>query len=477
MADLTMPSLGADMEAGTLVSWRVAPGHVVARGDVVCEVETDKGVIEVQTFSAGRVRDLLVSPGTRVPVGVVLAHLDDVTMQAIAGAEVAAAPPSATRSGAGPAVPVSTPDAGGPMSVAPAVVAPTSVGPTSVGPVSSGRGAAERSGSPSASDEPSTKVADSAVPVRVLASPYARARARELGVDLSVVVGTARHGAIHANDVERTALARAAQEVATPRATVTAESPRPTLPTPVPPSPADEAAARKARMRKAIAATVSRSKREVPHFYLASTVDLGPALAWLAEENAARPVEGRILPGALLLWAAAHAVRAVPELNGRWEGDHAETLAGVHLGVAISLRGGGLVAPAIFDADALSIGALMAALGDLSQRARAGGLRSAEMTGATISVTSLGERGAPTVFPIIFPPQVAMVGFGRIVERPWVVGGAVLPRSVVDVTLAADHRVVDGHRASLYLEAVGELLGHPEQSLAAAAPRTTETTR
>lgn len=131
----------------------------------------------------------------------------------------------------------------------------------------------------------------------------------------------------------------------------------------------------------------------------------------------------------------------------------------------ISLRGGGLVAPAIFDAHALDLAAIMTALADVSQRARAGGLRAAEMTGATISVTSLGERGAPTVFPVIFPPQVAMVGFGRVVERPWVVAGAVVPRSVVDVTLAVDHRVVDGHRASLYLEELADLLAHPEKSL------------
>jgi pyruvate dehydrogenase E2 component (dihydrolipoamide acetyltransferase) len=224
-------------------------------------------------------------------------------------------------------------------------------------------------------------------------------------------------------------------------------------------------------MRRAIAATVSRSKREIPHFYLASTVDLGPALAWLAEENVARPVEARVLPGALLLWASAHAVRAVPELNAWWEGDHAEARREVHLGVVLSLRGGGLVAPAISDAHTMDLDAIMAALGDISQRARSGGLRSSEMTGATLSVTSLGERGAPTVFPVIFPPQVAMVGFGRIVERPWVVGGAVVARSVVDVTLAVDHRVLDGHRASLYLEELADLVAHPEKSL------TTETTR
>jgi pyruvate dehydrogenase E2 component (dihydrolipoamide acetyltransferase) len=424
-----MPSLGADMEAGTLVRWRVALGDVVGRGDAVCEVETDKGVIEVQTFTAGRVHALLVEPGARVPVGTVLARFGE-----------------------------------GGGSESGSVTVSASVSDTASDSVSA-TGSVSDTASVSVSDSVSvTPSAPTSRPDHVLASPYARARARELGVDLATVTGTARHGAIHANDVERAALARAASIAAAPSPSTLASA----IAAPAPiaaPTPIDDAAARKARMRRAIAATVSRSKRDIPHFYLASTVDLGPALGWLAEENAARPVEQRILPGALLLWAAARAVRAVPELNGRWEEEHAIAVREVHLGVVLSLRGGGLVAPAIADAHTLDLAAIMAALGDVSQRARSGSLRSSEMTGATISVTSLGERGAPTVFPVIFPPQIAMVGFGRVVERPWVVAGAVVPRSVVDVTLAVDHRVVDGHRASLYLEEIADLLAHPEKSL------------
>jgi pyruvate dehydrogenase E2 component (dihydrolipoamide acetyltransferase) len=218
-----------------------------------------------------------------------------------------------------------------------------------------------------------------------------------------------------------------------------------------------------ARMRQSIAAAMARSKREIPHYYVAHTIDLHRALVWLAEENARRPVTERLLYGVLLIKAVALALHEVPELNGVWRGDRVEPSAAVHVGVAISLRGGGLVAPALHDADRQPLGALMGAFRDLVQRARGGGLRSSELSDATITVTSLGEQGVESVLGIVYPPQVAIVGFGRIVERPWVVDGAVRPRPVVTATLSADHRVSDGHRGGLFLAAVERLLQSPER--------------
>lgn len=257
-------------------------------------------------------------------------------------------------------------------------------------------------------------------------------------MDLTTLRGTGPGGVIEAADVERAA----ATAVSTPVATPT------------------EAAA---RMRRAIGAAMARSKREVPHFYLGTTIDLGAALAWLRQQNEARSVNERLLPAALLLKATALALRNAPELNARWEGDEAPPAPAIHLGVAVSLRGGGLVAPAIHHADRLSLDELMATFKDLVQRARTGTLRSSEMSDPTITVTSLGERGVETVFPVIFPPQVAIVGFGRIVDRPWVVDGSVVPRPVVHATLAADHRVSDGHRAARFLAAIGALLEQAER--------------
>ena len=217
-----------------------------------------------------------------------------------------------------------------------------------------------------------------------------------------------------------------------------------------------------AQMRQAIAAAMSRSKREIPHYYLQATVDFAAANAWLADYNRERPPPERLLPAVLMLKAAATALAEVAALNGHWVDGGFRPGAGIHVGWAVSLRGGGLVAPAIHDADRQPLPALMAALRDLVQRARAGGLRSSELTDPTVTVTSLGERGAESVLGVIYPPQVAIVGFGRVVERPWVVDGAVVARPLVSVTLAADHRASDGHVGGQLLAAIDRALRSPD---------------
>jgi pyruvate dehydrogenase E2 component (dihydrolipoamide acetyltransferase) len=220
---------------------------------------------------------------------------------------------------------------------------------------------------------------------------------------------------------------------------------------------------RLARMRRTIAAAMSRSKREIPHYYLATTIDLGRVMSWLAERNAAVPVAERLLPGVVLLKAAAVALREVPELNAVWEGDRVVLRQTVHVGVAIALRGGGLVILALHDTATRPLADLMAGLRDLTVRARAGRMKSSELADSTITVTSLGDRGVETVYGVIYPPQVAIVGFGRIVDRPWAVNGGLVVRPVVTATLAADHRVSDGHRGGLFLDAVDRLLQEPEK--------------
>lgn len=218
---------------------------------------------------------------------------------------------------------------------------------------------------------------------------------------------------------------------------------------------------RQARMRQAISAAMTRSKREIPHYYLSTTIDLHTATTWLTERNAARSVTERLLPGVLFVKAVALALREVPELNALWAGDQAVRSEAIHVGVAISLRSGGFVAPAIHNADRKTLDELMGDLRDLVSRARVGILRSSELSEPTITVTSLGDQGADTVFGVIYPPQVAIVGFGRIVARPWVVGGQVMPRLVVTATLSADHRVSDGHRGGLFLATIDRLLQEP----------------
>ncbi|RPJ47054.1 MAG: 2-oxo acid dehydrogenase subunit E2 [Betaproteobacteria bacterium] len=383
MLEFRMPSLGADMEAGTLVEWRIKPGDAVTRGQVVAVVETQKGAIDVEIWDSGIVDRLVARPGAKIPVGEVLALLR--------GDGKTAAPPATT----------------------PSAIAPTAV----TAPVpSAAQSAADRQ-----------KI-----------SPSARRLAQELGVDLATVQAQTADGVISRADIERAA--------------ATAK------PAAVAPAAGDW----RAQMRKAIAAAMARAKREIPHYYLATDIDVTPLLAWLAAENAKRSVVERLLPAVPLMKAVALALREVPELNGFWIDGAFRPSSAVHLGMAIAMRGGGLVAPAIHDADRKTCDELMAALRDLITRVRGGRLRSSEMADPTVTLTSLGEQGVAQVFGVIYPPQVAIVGLGRIRERPWVTAGTVAVRQVLTASLAADHRVSDGHRGALFLAALDRLLQAPE---------------
>jgi pyruvate dehydrogenase E2 component (dihydrolipoamide acetyltransferase) len=268
------------------------------------------------------------------------------------------------------------------------------------------------------------------------ASPAARKRAAERGIALGGVAGSGPQGAVLLADIEAAS--------ATPRAK-------------------RASGFEPAAMRRAIAAAMSRAKREIPHYYLCLEVSMAAALAWLQRANEIRTVESRLLPAVLLLRAVGLALNKTPSLNGFYEDNGFRAGTGIHIGWAVALRGGGLIAPAIHDVDKKNLDALMAALRDVVMRARGGGLRSSEMMDATITVTSLGERGADSVLPIIHPPQVAMIGFGRIVERPWAVAGRIEVHPAVTLSLAADHRVSDGHLGSQLLAEIERLLNDPEQ--------------
>ncbi|TFD45808.1 2-oxo acid dehydrogenase subunit E2, partial [Cryobacterium sp. TMT1-2-1] len=308
----------------------------------------------------------------------------------------------------------------------------------------------------------------------VRSSPRARRVAAELGVDLAAVSGTGPEGAITESDVQRAATAAAPPPLPAAEAPAAempaAEAPAAQTPAAAPekaatrpgPTPA-EAAERSASLRRAIGSLMSRSKREIPHYYLSTTIDLRAALAWMESTNTGRPIASRLVPAALLLKASALAARDVPEVNGFFTDDAYQPSDAVHLGVAVALRQGGLVAPAIHDADTLSIDLLMERLRDLVSRARAGRLQRAEMADPTITVTNLGDLGVESVFGVIYPPQVALVGFGRVVEQPWAQNGLIGVRPAVTATLSADHRVSDGLRGGRFLARVDELLQKPEE--------------
>jgi len=397
VAELRMPSLGSDMEAGTLVEWLVKPGDRVKRGDIVAVIETQKGAIEIETFEAGEIEQILVDPHSKVPVGTPLAQIR-VEREAKPGIAAAVLPPAVA------AVPVAA------AAVMGAPVAP------SLPPVAGAAAAGTR------------------------ASPAARRLAQERGIDLSTVTGGGPAGAITYADVER----------ALGGAVVAPEKKR---------APWLDLDA----MRTAIAAAMARSKREIPHYYLEHQVDVTACEQWLTQNNATLPPDNRILIGALAIKAVALAARRFPAFNGFYRENKFEPAQAVHIGVAIAIRGGGLAAPALHDADQLSLDDLMSRMRDLVQRTRAGRIRSSEISDPTITVSSLGERGVELLYGIIYPPQVAIVGFGKTVVRPWVVDGAIGPRSVITITLSGDHRVSDGHAGALFLAEIGKLLQEPSK--------------
>lgn len=380
MIEFKMPSLGADMEDGTLREWLVKAGDKVKRGDIIAVVETQKGLIDIEVFEEGTVDRLLTGENQKVPVGTVMALI-------IPGAGVPAKK--------------------------------------------------EETVSPPQQEKPVEPVVLPAASHAIKISPLARKIASENHIDLAGITGSGENGAITKRDVEE-AIAKKVVNAAA-RAELPGDG-----------------------IRMAVAAAMSRSNREIPHYYLETKIDMSKALAWLAGTNRQRPVNRRLLPAALLLKAVAKALTEVPELNATWE-NGLQLKSAINIGFVVSLRTGGILVPAIHEADKKSVDEVMAALSDLIPRARALKLRSSELSESTITVTSLGENSVETVFGVIYPPQVALVGLGAITEQPWAENGMLAVRPVVTATLAADHRATDGGTGGRFLAALRKHLQQPAQ--------------
>lgn len=418
MSDFTMPSMGADMDSGKLIEWKIKPGDRVKKGQVIAAVETSKAVLDVEVFEDGVVEALYVEEDTEVDVGTPLARIGD-------GSGVGKpAPESAGKA-------KSEPDK--PPAKEPAVAPAT-------GPATDSEAEPDQSQTkkptppPQQASPPTAEKPESGS--RVRASPAARRKAREAGITLSELRGSGPDGAIVLRDLQ------GAQ--------------------PTKPDTRSRTGFDRGQMRATIAAAMSRAKREIPHYYLATTVDLHAAEQWLTDYNEHQPPENRLLMSALFMKATGLALARYSELNGHYGEGGFVAAAQVNLGMAVHLRGGGLVAPAILDADTLTLSELMHQLRGLVRRARGGGLRISEMAGGTATVTALGDRGVDTVYGVIYPPQVAMIGIGRARRRPLAVADGVAVRLAVDLSLAADHRVCDGHLGALFLNEIEQLLQQPE---------------
>ncbi|MEY4567686.1 MAG: pyruvate dehydrogenase component [Planctomycetota bacterium] len=437
MAEFVMPSLGADMQEATLVKWRIHPGSHIKRGDVIGEVDTAKGVIDLECFQEGIVEKLVANEGQTIPVGAVMLLLNsderkesiETDEQAILESVVSASSDRDVQQLQQDNKLMPTHDTQQ-FPLPSSVVVPTKA---SVERLDTNVASHIKDTTSKPADTEETKASE-----RIKVSPLARRRAAELGIDLAKVSSAKLDGAIGVEDIERAAALHSTVSIGK-----------------------DPESSRRA-LRTAIAAAMSKSKREIPHYYLQTSVDMSKALSWLEQENAQRSIADRLLPVVIMLKAVSRALMEVPQLNGYWVDNELHTSDRINIGFAIALSGGGLIAPAIHDVNTKSPDQLMVDLRELIPRARTGRLRSSEMTDATITITSLGDMGVESVTGIVYPPQVAIVGFGKILNRPWVESGELCVRPVVIASLSADHRATDGLVGARFLDALGRILQEPQ---------------
>ncbi len=416
MYEFKMPKLGADMDEGVLLEWKISVGDVIKKGDVVAVIETAKGAIDIEAFVDGVVSALIIQPNAEVAVGTVLAMFDNVDKTQLADTKVfeRASPPLDAVEGHAK---------------------------TSTRTV------------PQLNTAAATLLPQSDVGNRI--SPRARMLAKKLKVSLTTITGTGPEGSVIAKDIEAAAQG-------------TERDTRPTKPRVDPRN-------KQVAMRNTIAAAMSRSKRDIPHYYLAHEIDVTAALEYLDQWNIEHSINQRILPALLYYKAIGIAATEFPSMNGFFmpEKDQANNNAGsigrfrpaesVNLGIAISLRGGGVIAPCLMDVPKKRVVDLMAKLKDLVNRARTGGLRGSELSDGTLTVSNLGDRGVDFLAGVIYPPQVALVGIGTMRKRPVTVDEQVQIRPMINFSLAADHRVSDGHTGSLFLRRIENLLANPNQ--------------
>jgi pyruvate dehydrogenase E2 component (dihydrolipoamide acetyltransferase) len=403
MGKFIMPSLGSQMIEAKLIQWHVQPGDTVKKGDIIGEIDTEKGLIDVEVFEDGVITELVAKEGEVVPVGSVMAVINGREK-----AEEVKVKPSETPKGKKEEV--------------------------------------QSDGEQKVITRKAATEKRETLKQRPKASPLARRVAEDLNIDLKKVTGSGSGGTIHRKDVEAFAQQKTADETFEKELDM-----------------AEHISKAEAKsMRQSIAAAMSKSNKEIPHYYLETDIDMKAALEWLSDENKNRPIDKRLMPPMLLIKAVANALAEAPELNGFWTDEAMHIEEGIHVGFAISLRQGGLVIPAILNADLKSLDEIRSDFVDMVTRAREGHLKSREISSATITITSLGERGAEKVYGVIYPPQVALLGFGNITDRPRAVEGSIGIRPTLSVVLAGDHRATDGHTGSRFLEKLNDQLQHPE---------------
>jgi pyruvate dehydrogenase E2 component (dihydrolipoamide acetyltransferase) len=459
MPDFLLPDLGEGLEEAEVISWRVQVGDQVTVDQVVAEVETAKAAVEVPIPFAGQVAALHAEPGTTVAVGTPLITIDT-TVSASATPTPTLREPGIVTPAPALAVAVSPGDA---SEASGNVLIGYGTTPTARRTrLSRRRGhLAPQPSSPAATPVtgPATPAVAAAAlrtgPVPVI-SPVVRKLARDAGLDLARVTGTGPEGLVRRHDVE--------QALATQRETAAQQAPAAQLaPAAMAPAPGERRIPLRG-VRKTVADKLTRSRREIPEATVWVDADATALLATRAELNA-QPGAQPVSLLALLARFTVAGLRRYPELNAHLDGDEIVIPAHVNLGFAAQTDRG-LVVPVVRDAHHLSARELSAALAHRTEAARAGHLSPADLTGGTFTVNNYGVFGVDGSAAIINYPEVAILGIGRIIDRPWVVDGQVVPRKITELTLAFDHRVCDGGTAGGFLRYIADCVESPTHALA-----------
>lgn len=417
MKTLEMPSFGADMETGKVVEWYAKEGDFVKKGEIIAAIETAKGIIDMEVFDDCTVQSFIVPLDEEIEVGKPIVQLVSDGVNNSTSDNVR-----------------------------------DRVRDDQVGDIAD----SETSFEFDTATKKETKVPDITVSKvilsvdasGVLATPAARALAAEKYIDLTNLTGTGAAGAVCLKDVE--SVSTLASKKSNPN-----NEPK-------------ESKKRRAgfdsdQMRLAIAAVVSKSKREIPHYYLSLDIDLTKSEVWLEKINTERTPEQRLMINVPIMCAVGKALHKHPDFNGFYQDDYFTPAPNVHLGLAIRLRNKGLVAPAIHDADKLNAFEMMDKLKSVVERSKLGGLKQSELQDATTTLSNIGDRGCDQIFGVIFPPQVAIIGVGKINQKAMAIEGSIEVRTVVNISLAADHRVTDGQMGARFLNEINKQLQKPEK--------------
>lgn len=352
-----MPSLGADMDLGKLMVWKIKPGDEVKKGQTIATVETTKSAVEIESFRDGKVLELVGKEGEELRVGNTIAIFD------VKGEE---------------------------------------------------KMATEKD--------------------RLKISPAARKLAAQSHIDLTAVKGSGPEGEIELKDVE-SLVSQKAQ------------------------APSEHTSI--VNIREAISKAMSRSKREIPHYYLKTRVSIDALMEWIDYKNKRLPSDARLMVPSVLLKGIIQAIKKFPMMNGYYANGTFEVKDSINLGIAVSLKNGGVLVPAIMGTEEMTLEKLNTSFQELLIRTRKSELKNRELTEGTITVTNVGDLGSHEVFGIIFPPQVALIGLGRIRKSAIEDDGVVKAGFIIDVTLSADHRVTDGLSGSRFLAEIEKIFLNP----------------